>query len=181
LARPKPPERPTPPPLAKPLTPPAPSALLPASPPSPGAAPGSTTGAAGQAVSQGRSGPGAGAPTSAVLGFGQGGGGGGGSSFRSQSDYLKLIRTRILAQREYPLLARQRHHQGLVRLRFTLSAAGTLAQGVQVVKPSGFQSLDDQARQCVLAAAPFPPFPIDLRQDHLTVEVPIVYELTGSD
>lgn len=160
-----------------PLTPPMPAASPPASLPSLGAAPGSTSGAAGQTAAQGRTGSGAGAPTSAVLGFGQGGAGRGSDPSRAQSDYLKLVRGRILAKREYPYLARQRHQEGVVRLRFTLSAAGTLAQGVQVVKPSGFQILDDQARQCVLAAAPFPPFPAELPRDQLTLEVPIVYEL----
>jgi outer membrane biosynthesis protein TonB len=50
-----------------------------------------------------------------------------------------------------------------------------------MVQPSGSPLLDDQARHCVLAAAPFPPFPPDLKRDCLTVEVPIVYKLTETD
>jgi protein TonB len=88
------------------------------------------------------------------------------------------VRARILAQRHYPPLARQRHQEGVVRVRFRLSAAGTLCQEVRVVRPSGFSLLDAQARQCVAAAAPFPPFPPELSRDYLTVEVPIVYRLT---
>jgi TonB family protein len=65
----------------------------------------------------------------------------------------------------------------MVRLRFTLSNTGALSRGVQIVKPSGFDVLDEQASQCVLAAAPFPPFPPELRKSSLTVEVPIVYQL----
>jgi len=133
--------------------------------------------ASGSSGGQVRVGPGG--PSSAVLGFGGGGPGpGGGHTTQTQNDYLKLIRARILAKRDYPLQARQRHQEGVVRLRFTLSAAGALAQGVQVVKPSGFLVLDDQARHCVQAAAPFPPIPPDLKRDRLTVEVPIVYQLS---
>jgi TonB family protein len=65
--------------------------------------------------------------------------------------------------------------EGEVRLRFILTHNGALSRGVQIVKPSGFSVLDEQASQCVLAAAPFPPFPPDLRRDSLIVEVPIIY------
>jgi len=112
------------------------------------------------------------------LGYGRSGQGGGGDPAAVQRHYLKLIRARILAQRKYPYMARQRRQEGVVRLRFTLSSVGALSQGVQVVKPSGFDLLDEQARQCVLAAAPFPPFPLDLRRDCLAVELPIIYKIS---
>jgi protein TonB len=78
-------------------------------------------------------------------------------------------------------MSRQRRQEGMVRLRFTLSPAGTLSQGVEVVKASGFSLLDKQARQCVLAAAPFPPFPRDLKRDRLTVDLPIIYKISELD
>jgi protein TonB len=104
-------------------------------------------------------------------------GSGSGGLVAAQSQYLGLIRARILAHRHYPPIARARHMEGVVHLRFTLSNSGTLNRGVQIVKPSGFSVLDQQASQCVLAAAPFPPFPPELRRNSLTVEVPIVYRL----
>lgn len=121
-------------------------------------------------------GPGGGEGTGAGPGGGPGSGGVGAAS--AQSRYFSLVRARILAQRHYPLLARRRQQQGTVRVRFSLSAAGHLCQEVRVVRPSGFSLLDEQARQCVAAAAPFPPFPPELRRDHLTIEVPIIYRLT---
>lgn len=146
------------------------------SPAFPPSGPGSlaSSGIAGRGDSLSRSGSGAGGYSSSGPGFG---GGRGSDPSLAQSHYLKLIRARILAKRHYPLQARQRHQEGVVRLRFTLSPAGTLTQGVEVVKPSGFAVLDDQARQCVLDAAPFPPFPAELQRSSLTVELPIVYEL----
>ena len=175
------PLRPTAPLPVKAPPPPAKTALV--APPStsgvsslnPGGAAAGTAGAAGpsRAGLGGGGGPGSG---------GSGGGGDGKGDGRAlaqvQRHYLNLIRTRILAKRSYPLLARQRRQEGTVRLRFTLSPAGRLAEGVQVVKPSGFELLDEQARQCVLAAAPFPPFPEELKRPSLTVELPIVYKLT---
>jgi protein TonB len=114
-------------------------------------------------------------------GGGPGGGGSGLGNGRAGGDYLGLIRSRILAQRQYPARAREKHQEGVVRVRFRLSASGGLSRGVEVVKPSGYSLLDEQARQCVLAAAPFPPLPRDLKQDHLTIEVPIVYRLTEGE
>ncbi len=176
--------RPAPPPLVSAPAPPRPAALSPGPPAAAVTAPGLSTGAPGQSAGQPQDSAGSGNASRAAVGSGAGGGdgpGGGGSTAKAQRHYLKLIRSRILGKRTYPLLARQRHQEGIVRLRFTLSAAGALAQGVQVVKPSGFQLLDDQAQQCVLAAAPFPPFPRDLKRDSLTVELPIVYKLTELD
>jgi protein TonB len=182
------PVRPAPPPLVKApsTTVPAarPAVLPPATSPSRVTATGLSGGTSGQSSGQcgvlaGRGGSGS---ASTGLGTGGGGGNGGGSGGRSlveaQRHYLSIVRTRILAKRQYPPISRQRHEEGIVRLRFTLSPAGALSQGVQMVKPSGYHLLDDQARHSVLAASPFPPFPPDLKRDCLTVEVPIVYKLT---
>jgi protein TonB len=176
------PLRPVTPSVAKaPVTPPpAPSPAL-------STVPGVPRGGSSTPVGQSREGAGSGSGSagtvSAGLGLGSGdgaggGGGGGRNPVEAQRQYLNVVRTRILAKRHYPPLARQRREEGVVRLRFTLSPGGALAQGVQMVKPSGSQLLDDQAQQCVLAASPFPPFPPDLKRDCLTVEVPIVYKLT---
>lgn len=186
LSRPKPvkalppiPQRPTPSPVVQASPSPAPSSLRPASSfPSPASSSGSPPEGLGRTPGAGQAGAGSNTASSSVLGYGQGGKGSGGNPVTTQRHYLKLIRARILAQRKYPYMARQRHQEGVVRLRFTLSPAGTLSQGVQVVKASGVDLLDEQARQCVLAAAPFPPFPLDLKRDRLTVELPVIYKLS---
>ena len=177
------PPRPVTPPVVKAPASPAPMALPPAPSPSIVTTPVSAGVNSGETGGQGRDGAGSGGTAGASTGSGRGGGegtgeGGGRSLVEAQRHYLNIVRTRILAKRQYPALARQRHEEGVVRLRFTLSPGGALAQGVKMVKPSGFQLLDDQAQYCVLAASPFPPFPPDLKRDRLTVEVPIVYKLT---
>jgi protein TonB len=179
------PVRPTLLPVVKAPSPPAPAALPTAPSPVVMTVRSSSRGVFGQTTAQDGVGAGSGGSGSASAGLGQGSGGGRGegsgggrTQVEAQRHYLGIIRTRILAKRQYPSISRQRHEEGIVRLRFTLSSAGALAQGVQMVKPSGYHLLDDQARQCVLAASPFPPFPPDLKRDCLTVEVPIVYKLT---
>jgi periplasmic protein TonB len=173
------PQRPPPPPEGPaPIAPLTSAAQRPVSPPSLGQPPGAPSGGPGGTGGPGGAATDSGPASSAILGSGQGGPGGGGNPAAAQHRYLKIIRARILAQREYPYLARQRHQEGVVRLRFTLSPAGVLSQGVQVVKPSGFALLDEQARQCVRAAAPFPPLPLDLQRERLTIELPIIYKLS---
>jgi protein TonB len=182
------PVRPAPPPVVKapspPIPAPRPAALAPASSSSRVTATGLSSGTSGHSAGQGGALAGRSGSGSASAGTGPGGGGdngagsGGRSLVEAQRHYLSIVRMRILAKRQYPSISRQRHEEGVVRLRFTLSPAGGLSQGVQMVKPSGYRLLDDQAQHCVLAAAPFPPFPPDLKRDRLTVEVPIVYKLT---
>ncbi len=175
---PAPAPRPAPPPVVQAPTPPQP-ATAPGPVTAQSAAPTSGSSAGGRQGRAGRgraeTGSGSGASRSAVLG---GHGGGGGNPAAAQRHYLNLIRARILAQRKYPYMARQRRQQGVVHLRFILSSAGALSQGVQVVKPSGHNLLDEQARQCVLAAAPFPPFPLSLQRERLSVELPIIYKIS---
>ncbi len=171
------------PPVPAPVVKTSPGPSLSASPlagPAPlaAAAPGSTGGSPAETTDRSHTGGGGGDGT-VYQGAGEGvGAGQGGGVAQVQRQYLNLVRARILAKRSYPSLARERRQEGTVRLRFTLSAEGRLAQGVEVVKPSGFQVLDDQARSCVLAAAPFPPFPRELNRQSLTVELPIVYKIT---
>jgi protein TonB len=184
--------KPAPPPRKKrvkaetmrPQRPTPPLALSPAAPPAPFARDNSgltrsASGPLGHGTASDATGSGPGAEgNSGNGGRGQGTGGGGpGGLAVAQTQYLSLIRARILAHRSYPPLARARHMEGEVRLRFILTHNGALRRGVQIVKPSGFSVLDEQASQCVLAAAPFPPFPPELRRDSLTVEVPILYRL----
>uniref|UniRef100_A0A7V4G8N1 TonB family protein n=1 Tax=Desulfobacca acetoxidans TaxID=60893 RepID=A0A7V4G8N1_9BACT len=174
---------PTPP--ARPLQPPQ---VIPAAPARPGAPGGAAASAPARAPAASGAGTGSAAdssrasgagPSSTVLGHSSGPGSGNADG-KAYSDYMQLIRSRILAKRQYPPQALQRHQEGVVRLRFTLSAAGTLDQGVEVVKPSGVQVLDNQARACVQAAAPFPPIPPDLKRDRLVVEVPVIYRLSDA-
>lgn len=99
----------------------------------------------------------------------------------AESRYLQTIRARILRHRQYPALSRQRGHEGVAQVRFTVAASGSLQGGVQMVNSSGYSQLDKQAQQCVRAAAPFPPFPAELHKSQLTVIVPVAFRLSQRD
>ncbi|MDD3580860.1 MAG: TonB family protein [Desulfobacca sp.] len=102
-------------------------------------------------------------------------------AINAERRYLGMLRARILQHRKYPPMSRQRGHEGVTQVRFTVAASGSLMGGVQMLNSSGYRLLDQQAQKCVQAAAPFPSFPAELHKSSLTVVVPIAFQLTGED
>jgi protein TonB len=66
-----------------------------------------------------------------------------------------LLRQRIREHRRYPELARRRGIEGVVGLHFQVRSDGSVAD--LAVTRSADESLDEAAREAVLAAAPLPP------------------------
>jgi protein TonB len=71
---------------------------------------------------------------------------------REQYDY---IRERVTSRLHYPAMARRQGWVGKVIVTFMVQPDGRV-ENLDVVRSSGHQSLDRQAMQAVLAAAPFP-------------------------
>ena len=70
----------------------------------------------------------------------------------------------------YPPAARARNIYGEVRLLVAIRSNGKLEQ-VKILKSSGYGVLDEAALQSVRQAAPFQPFPAELRQDTDVLEI----------
>lgn len=70
-----------------------------------------------------------------------------------------------LGVRYFPEEARQRRLSGRLTLDVAIRADGHL-HSIQLLESSGSPLLDQAARQTVLSAAPFEPFPEDLRRDY---------------
>ena len=75
-----------------------------------------------------------------------------------------------------PREARRRREQGTATLVFTVDRRGRVT-GVRISKSSGSASLDREVHAMVRRAAPFPPFPVDLRAEQLTLAVPVRFSL----
>ena len=65
--------------------------------------------------------------------------------------------------------------KGTVVVTFALSANGRV-DGSPMVARAEPQSLQSPARQAVLAASPFPPFPAEMGDEPRTFEVEVRYE-----
>lgn len=80
-------------------------------------------------------------------------------------------------QKRYPRLALQRNEQGVVKVRFVLDRDGRLLT-VKLEDSSGYQLLDREALALVQRVSPFPPPPASVTGIHISLEVPIAFQVT---
>jgi len=93
--------------------------------------------------------------------------------------YLALIYQRIEEIRTYPPAAKRQGIEGSVRLGFLLFKDGRLGD-IRVTESSSYTMLDKAAIENVRAGDPYPPFPAEIRENSLRIEVPIVFRLMDS-
>ncbi|MGA1794598.1 MAG: energy transducer TonB [bacterium] len=99
------------------------------------------------------------------------------SSFNEKIEaYLALIYQRIEEIRTYPPAAKRQGIEGSVRLGFLLFRDGRLGD-IRVTESSSYAMLDQAAIENVKAGDPYPPFPSDIREESIRIEVPIVFRL----
>lgn len=94
------------------------------------------------------------------------------TSYGSVDNYLRMVLMRIEQHKKYPVVARKRHMEGRVRVRFIIGPNGML-RSIRVVEKSRYSVLDEAAVRAVMEAAPFPEPPKGL----MPLEVYIVFEL----
>lgn len=90
---------------------------------------------------------------------------------REQYDY---IRERVTSRLHYPAMARRQGWVGQVTVTFLIQPDGRV-ENLDVVRSSGHQSLDRQALQAVLAAAPFPAPPASA-----VITLPVTFTLESA-
>lgn len=98
--------------------------------------------------------------------------------------YLHEWSTKIeqVGDRNYPREALQRRITGNLRLSVMINPDGTIYE-IKVLQSSGQRILDDAARQIVRLAAPFAPFPPEIRKnaDRLQIIRTWRFEITGTN
>jgi protein TonB len=97
--------------------------------------------------------------------------------YASPDSYLELVRLKIEKHKKYPDTARIRQKEGRVTIRFVITAEGDV-RAARVVKTSRHRVLDTAALQAVKDAAPFPRPPRRFFKGDITLELPVVFELT---
>jgi len=85
---------------------------------------------------------------------------------------LEVIRTAIEKAKSYPLLARKKKIEGTVLVSFRIDKNG-LPQGIQIIRSSGYQILDEEVSKIIKRAAPFP-------EVNHEIVAPITFKLTES-
>lgn len=92
--------------------------------------------------------------------------------------YAKVIKERVQSHWQYPRQARDNLIEGKLTVMFSLNPGGHLLE-VGIIKPSGFEILDQGAIEGITRAAPFPPIPSHINVKRLNVVARFDYRLTA--
>ena len=88
--------------------------------------------------------------------------------------YLLQIQDRIAKAMRYPQRERELGIEGRVKLRLHLFADGTLGRAL-VAESSGIEALDLEALKAAETQSPYPPFPSQLSQQEVWLDVPVIF------
>lgn len=91
--------------------------------------------------------------------------------------FAETVRRKIESNKKYPLSAQRMGLEGRIGIKMTILKDGQLSQ-VEIISSSGFDILDSAALQSVRDAAPFPPFPEEIRRDEIEMSVYLVFKIT---
>jgi|GEM_PF-371608 len=92
--------------------------------------------------------------------------------------YMTRLKDKIEGIWHYPADAAMRGIYGDLYVEFTIRRDGSLGR-VELVRTSGYKSLDDAAIKALKDAAPYWPLPDEWKQDALTIKGRFVYSLYG--
>lgn len=95
----------------------------------------------------------------------------------AKAEYLARIRSRIESRKHYPHRARRQRIEGTVVVRFVIGTDGRV-DNVEIVESSRHRVLNEAALSAIRNASPFPRPPDGLSAGPMTLEVPIVFDLT---
>lgn len=91
-------------------------------------------------------------------------------------DYASRLRAWLEAHKTYPKRARLRREEGVVHLQFAVDRQGRLLGG-DVIKSSGYASLDAEAMAMLDRSNPFPGAPHGVRGERIEVSTPVEFYL----
>ena len=90
--------------------------------------------------------------------------------------YSQIVQKRILGGFSYPEAAKKAGFQGTVKLSLKLSPQGDLLDA-KIKETSGYRILNDAALKTAQATSPYPPFPPEIKEKEIWMDIPIIYQL----
>ncbi|MFC1482638.1 energy transducer TonB [Candidatus Margulisiibacteriota bacterium] len=97
------------------------------------------------------------------------------TSFTKQQ-YIESIITKIESNKKYPTNEKNRNHEGIVKINFTVLKDGTI-QNPKILTKSNFQKLDNAALETIKNSSPFTKFPKEITADKIPITLELVYKI----
>ncbi|MCW5728278.1 TonB family protein [Parvibaculum sp.] len=94
-----------------------------------------------------------------------------------EADYFAAVSAWLARHKQYPRMARRQRIEGEGRVYLRVARDGSLIS-YRITRKTGSVVLDRELTATIERAAPFPPFPPDMRAATLEFVVPIIFELT---
>ncbi|MBU42064.1 MAG: hypothetical protein CMN76_02500 [Spirochaetaceae bacterium] len=98
------------------------------------------------------------------------------SSRDGKNLYLSQVLRKIERNKRYPLRELNDRIQDSVRVRLSISATGELSHA-SITTPSKYSAFNAEAVNCIRRSAPFPPFPSEMEQGSITLNLKIDFRL----
>ncbi|AFI85635.1 energy transducer TonB [Methylophaga nitratireducenticrescens] len=95
---------------------------------------------------------------------------------QARDNWQYRLHAHLAQYKQYPSSARRKGREGSPRIAFTMSRDGTVLD-VWLVQSSGTELLDRAAQQLIRQAEPLPALPDEIKEQELTLTVPINYSL----
>lgn len=93
--------------------------------------------------------------------------------------YMRRLREKVEGMWQYPSDAAMRGIYGDLYINFTIKKNGSLGS-VELVRTSGYRSLDEAAIKALKEAAPYWPLPEEWKEEALTIKGHFIYSLQGT-
>ncbi|EGG98256.1 Ferric siderophore transport system2C periplasmic binding protein TonB [gamma proteobacterium IMCC2047] len=93
-----------------------------------------------------------------------------------RQSYLTKVMARIAKFKRYPRSARKDGVTGVVTIKFVIQKNGRVRSS-EIVKSSGDARLDEETKNILLRASPFPPVPRELSDRELVLTLPVEFSL----
>jgi protein TonB len=98
------------------------------------------------------------------------------SSEPARLSYQDMVATKLAQAKRYPERALRKNVNGDGAIRIQISSNGDVSH-FEIVQSTSSTILDEELKDMVERASPFPPFPPDMRRDTLAVIVPVSFRL----
>ncbi|MXO76011.1 TonB family protein [Altererythrobacter aerius] len=98
---------------------------------------------------------------------------------QQEADYFAQLSAHLNKRKRYPTEAKKARQQGVVTVRFTVHADGSVT-GSAIRRSSGHELLDQATLELLQRVAPLPRFPKSMTKPSITLSLPIDYSLQTS-